>query len=229
MRSRGVLDSLAMNTRIIAVCFLICAASLCCQQPAAAPAPPPAQAHANDLGFTYSLPSDWEVTENNPSPADLKEKWAKAATSEAEKRGINCIQTVMTAKHAAPVSMVVVAALPSECLGSPFSEKDLPGFGQSASESLTQTFDVSDTVYGAYSLGVHGFWIERSKAVLKGQPGVQYTVETVCTSIKKGAVCWMALAADDATLATFEHGAVTLDGDAQPALVPLNAFENKPA
>jgi len=218
-----------MKSTMVVACFALFAPALFGQQPAPSPAPAqPQQVHANSLGFSYSLPADWDVSENNPSPAEVREQWQKAATSDAEKRGINCIQTALTAKHAPPVSMVVVVALPSDCLGSQVTEKDLPGFGQSASESLTQTFELSGSVYGTYTLGVHNFWIERTRAVLQGQPEVQYTVETVCTAIKKGAVCWMALAGDDAALATFEHGAVTLDGDAQPALVPTTAFEKQP-
>ena len=36
------------------------------------------------------------------------------------------------------------------------------------------------------------------------------------------------LAANDAGLQTFEHGAVTIDGEAAPALVPAGTFSKKP-
>jgi hypothetical protein len=57
---------------------------------------------------------------------------------------------------------------------------------------------------------------------------MNYTVETVCSVLKKGAVCWMAMAADKAGLQTFENGAVALDGEVPAALVPATAFEKKP-
>jgi hypothetical protein len=57
---------------------------------------------------------------------------------------------------------------------------------------------------------------------------MNYTVETVCSVLKKGAVCWMAMAADKAGLQTFENGAVTLDGEVPAALVPATAFQKKP-
>jgi hypothetical protein len=38
----------------------------------------------------------------------------------------------------------------------------------------------------------------------------------------------MAVAADDAALKTFEHGAVTLDDEPPVALVPATAFDKKP-
>ncbi len=79
------------------------------------------------------------------------------------------------------------------------------------------------------SLGTHSMWIERSKGALKEHSELQYTVETVCTILKKGAVCWMALGADKDGLTIFESGAVNLDGDAQPALVPATAFDKKPS
>jgi len=63
-------------------------------------------------------------------------------------------------------------------------------------------------------------WVERARGVLKDHPEVTYTVETVCSVLRKGAVCWMAMAKDDAALETFEHGAVSLDGEAPAALVP---------
>ena len=90
-----------------------------------------------------------------------------------------------------------------------------------------RVFDISGQVRGAYSLGAHSLWIERSTGALIGHPEVKYTVETVCSILKKGAVCWMTMAADDAALQTFENGAVTLDGEL-PSAGPGQAFERKP-
>jgi len=56
---------------------------------------------------------------------------------------------------------------------------------------------------------------------------VKYTVETVCSVLKKGAVCWMTMAANQDALQTFENGAVKLDGEAPATLVPASAFAKK--
>jgi hypothetical protein len=228
-----------MNLRLLIPALLLSAASIAAQTPAAAPAKgdlpakadasPTPQAHTSELGFSYSVPSDWEVVDTKPSLPVVQQQVEKNATSEAEKRGINCVQIALTARHGSPASVVVVVALPFDCFGQTMTEKDLPGFAQGAAQGLTQTFDISDPVYGAYSLGTHSMWIERSKGALKEHSELQYTVETVCTILKKGAVCWMALGADKDGLTIFESGAVNLDGDAQPALVPATAFDKKPS
>lgn len=151
------------------------------------------------------------------------------ATSDDEKRGAACTQIALSARHGSPVSTVVAVVLPFACLGAEMTDKDLPGMGSGAMEGIQQNFDLAEPVYGAYSLGAHSVWIERAKGTLKGHPEVPYTVETVCSILKKGAVCWMAMAADDAALQTFEHGGVTLDSEAPTPLVPADAFVKKPA
>jgi hypothetical protein len=109
------------------------------------------------------------------------------------------------------------------------TEKDLPGMGSGAMEGIQQNFDLAEPVYGVYSLGSHHLWVERVKGTFKDHPETHYTVETVCSILKKGAVCWMAIAADEADLRAFELGAVVLDGEAPTPLVPANAFVKKPS
>jgi hypothetical protein len=108
------------------------------------------------------------------------------------------------------------------------TEKDLPGFGAGAAEGIKNTFNISNAVHGAYTVGTHAMWVERANGVLKDSPEMKYTVETVCSVLKKGAVCWMAMAADQAGLQTFENGAVALDGEAPGVLVPATAFQKTP-
>ena len=151
------------------------------------------------------------------------------ATTETEKRGAACTQIALSARQGSPASTVVAVVLPFACLGADMTERDLPGMGSGAMEGVEQNFDVSEPNYGVYSLGSHSLWIERTKGTLKGHPEAKYTVETVCTILKKGAVCWMAIAADDAALQSFEHGAVTLDGEVPVPLVPADAFVRKPS
>jgi hypothetical protein len=215
-----------MKPRLVTAFLVLCCAPLLAQAPAAAPA---TQTHTSDIGFTYGVPADWEVVDTQPSLPVVKEQQSQAATTEDEKKGIACVQIALTARHGNPASVVVVVDLPFDCFGQTMSEKDLPGFASGASEGLKKTFEISDPVYGAYSLGTHSVWVERATGSLIGHPEVKYTIETVCSVLKKGAVCWMAMAADNAELQTFEKGAVTLDGEAPAALVPANAFEKKPS
>ena len=157
----------------------------------------------------------------------MQQEVAKTAKSEDEKKGIGCVQVALTARHGDPASVVVVVALPYDCYGQTMTEKDLPAFGSGASEGLNNTFDISEPIRGVYSLGTHSIWVERAKGTLKGSPDSKYTMETVCSIMKNGAVCWMAMAADDNALQTFENGAVTLDGEAPVVLVPSSAFVKK--
>jgi hypothetical protein len=203
--------------------FLAVGAALTAQTSA-----PAAQAHRSDLGFSYSIPADWNVSDEHPTLPAVKEEQSQAASSEEEKRGIQCVQLELTAKHGTPASMIVVMQLPFSCFGQKMTDQELPGFAQGASEGLKQNFDLTQPVYGSYTLGTHSLWIERTRGAVIGHPEAQYTVEIACSVLKLGAVCWMTMAADDASLQTFEHGKVRLDGEPPVALVPASAFDKKP-
>ncbi len=187
------------------------------------------QSHVSALGFSYSVPKNWEVVDTQGTLPKVKEDAGKNASTDEEKKGLACVEVALTARNGDPASVVVAVALPFDCFGQQMTEKDLPGFGVGASEGLKQNFDLVDPVYGSYALGSHGVWIERAKGTSKTQPELSYTIEVVCSLVKKAAVCWMAMAADDAALRVFEHGAVTLDGDSAGALVPPTAFDKKPS
>lgn len=190
---------------------------------------PAAQTHTSNLGFSYELPSDWQVMQAPSTLADVKQQQSAAASSETEKKGIQCVQIALTARHGTSGSMIVVVQLPEACFGQTITDKDLPGFAQGALTNIKQTMVLSDPVYGAYTLGTHDLQIERVSAVVIGHPEAKFTVEITCGVLKKGAVCWMAMAADNADLATFEQGQVSLDGEPRAALVPADAFQSKPA
>jgi hypothetical protein len=195
----------------------------------AQPPAPVAQVHTSGTGFSYSIPSDWEVVDAHSSLPDLQQQTANDAKSEDEKKGVACTKVELTARHGDPSSVIVVVALPYDCFGQVFSDKDLPGFGTGAAEGVKQSLDVSEPVYGSYSLGTHSMWIERAQGSPKARPDLHYTVEVACSLLKKAAVCWMALAADEASLRTFERAAVSLDGETGTPLVPANAFDKKPS
>lgn len=221
-----------MNVRWMALLLLAGCAPLVAQAPthAAHPAHPASRSFANNLGFTYTFPADWDVVDMSSTLPEARQQAQQSATSETEKQGAACIQIALSARHGSPTSTVVALVLPFSCLGSVMTDKDIPGMAVGAVEGIQQNMDLtSEPQYGSYALGKHTVWIERVKGTLKANPQAQYTVETVCSLVKKGAVCWMTMAADDAALATFEHGMVTLDHEAPKALVPATAFDTKPA
>lgn len=151
---------------------------------------------------------------------------------EAPKKGNACTQVELTARHGSPPSVVVVVVLPFGCYGQPMASKNLADFASGAEEGLKQTFEVTGPVASDYSLGNHSMWLERAQGTVKGQPDAKYILEIACTVLDKGAVCWVAMAADAAHLQTFEQRAVTLEGDVFGALVPARAMQpavpNKP-
>jgi hypothetical protein len=218
-----------MKASFFTMLLILSGAQLGAQAPAPAPPGVESQSHVSDLGFSYSMPKDWEVVDTRSALSTAKSQADKGANSDAEKKGIACVQAALTARHGDPASVVVVVALPFDCFGEEMTEKDLPGFAAGASEGLKQTFDLSEPVYGTYSVGSHSMWIERAKGTSKSNPELSYTIEVTCGLVKKAAVCWMAMAVNDAALRVFEHGAVTLDGDSANALVPPTAFDKKPS
>jgi hypothetical protein len=214
-----------MTARFLAAFLLSGSAALLAQAPAAAPTP---QVHTSELGFAYSVPSDWEVVDSSATLPKVQQQVTQSATSEDEKKGIACAQVALTARHGSPASVVVVVALPFDCFGQQMAESDLAGFASGASEGLKKSFEITDPSHITYSLGAHNMWIERAKGTPIGHPEMAYTIETVCTILKKGAVCWMAMASVESELQTFERGAVTLDGADSAVLVPADVFAKKP-
>lgn len=220
-----VVDLPAMKAFLGASLILISAAVSAAQTPAAA-----TQTQASDLGFRYALPSDWEIVNSNPTLGDVKKQAQQNASTDDEKKGVACVQLALTARHGDPASVIVIVALPFACFGQSMTPNDLPGFAQGAAEGIKQTFDLTDPSNHDYKLGTHPMWLERAKGVPKGHPEAPpYTVEIACTLLKKGAVCWMAMAADQAALKVFEGGSVSLESDAPTALVPSSAFQTPPA
>ncbi len=174
-----------------------------------------AQVQRDDVGFSYSLPAGWQLVVP-PSPRAVLPYPAAVAP----KKGDACIDVAMTARHGSSGSVVVVLALPFTCYGQVLAAGDLANFGTGAAQGLRQSIDVMSQAQGNYSLGNHPVWIERADGIPKDRPEDPYTLEIACTLLEKGAVCWLAMAADAASLHDFEDQGVTLDGETFHALVP---------
>jgi hypothetical protein len=215
-----------MKVRILALVMAGSGAVLRAQAPPASPAPPTL---APDLGFSYSVPSDWEVLSLSPAMAQKKSEGGQAAGSEEEKKGLACLEPVLTARDLKSGSVLSVEALPFACFGHQMTSDDLPGFVAGAPEVLKQSFDMAEPVTATYALGTHSMWIERAHATLKDHPEVPFTVEITCGLLKKAAVCWLAVAGNDDALQAFERSAVSLDGESAGALVPPATFAKKPS
>jgi len=221
-----------MKPRHFSALFLLCGLPLTAQvatpTPAATEAAPATQMHTSELGFAYGIPANWEVVDAAPMVPALRQQAAKDAKSEGERKGADCVNVALTARHGDPASVIVVITLPFDCFGQTLTDNDLPGFGLGVATGMKKSFTMTDPVYGAYTLGAHSVWIERAAGVSIDHPEFKRTLETVCALLKKGAVCWMSMAADEDATRTFEHGAVTLDNDAPVALVPGDVFQKKP-
>lgn len=183
----------------------------------------PPQVEDRDIGFSYSLPADWQTQVSQPAPVAVPYPEALEPT-----KGNSCAQVKLTARRGTPASVIVVVVLPFACYGQSMTEKDLPAFAAGASEGLKQAFELSEPVLSGYSLGSHSMWAERVKGTVKGKPESQYTVEIACTVMKKGAACWMTIAADAGSLQAFENEKVTLEGELYSVMVPAGAFESAP-
>ncbi|MGH9560184.1 MAG: hypothetical protein ACRD3S_01915 [Terracidiphilus sp.] len=227
-----------MKIPALATLFALCIAPLAAQAPAAGDTKTPLSAaasvpatpttHADPVGFSYTLPADWQLLDMQPAMPAIRQRFDKDASSEEEKKGLACAQVTFTARHGDPPSVIVAVTLPFDCWGTTLKDNDLPGFAVGTAGGLKKSWNVIDPQYSAYTLGGHSMWIERATGNPLDHPESKKNIEVVCSILKKGAVCWMAFAADDASMKTFEQGSVTLDDDAPAALVPASAFSPKP-
>jgi hypothetical protein len=179
------------------------------------------------MGFSYSLPLDWEVVDTKPMLPAAAQQAARDYGSEAEKLTA-CVQLPLTARHGTPPSVIAVVGLSFDCMGHSFTATDLPAIANGVTEGMKKSIEIANPVINTYTLGTHSMWMERSTGTLIGHPEIKRTVETVCSVLKKGVVCWMSMTVDDDALQTFENGTVTLDDDAATALVPASALQKKP-
>jgi len=242
-----------MKTSIFAALLILCAATLAAQAPATpdntsvpppqdttvvppppipAPPPPPtapptaAQAHTSDLGFSYSIPPDWEIMNTPTALPSVLQQAAKQYGGEAEKL-IACVQLPLTARHGNPISVIGAVGLPFDCMGHSYSAADLPNVASNLTQSLTKNVLIANPVTNTYTLGTHSMWIQRASGSPAGHTDIKVTLETVCSVLQKGVVCLVAIASDNDALQTFEQGTVVLDTDAATALVPPDALQPK--
>jgi len=213
-----------MKNPIFAALLMLCAASLAGQTPASSAV----KTHADPLGFSYSLPADWNLIDVQPSLPAIRQQVGSEVTSTEEKKGAECAQVPFLARRGDPPSVVEIVTMGFDCFGQKMTQKDLPGVGMGMAEGVKKSFNIVDPVYGAYTLGSHPIWIERASGNFLNSPDRKVEFEAVCAVLKSGVACWMAFLADDASLKAFEQGQVVLEDDTPVALVPPDALTKKP-
>lgn len=179
----------------------------------------------SNFGFSYTYPSDWEVVDSKPMLPAIQLKAGETASSDAERHAIDCTQLALMIRHGTPKSVILVVVLPFECAGVHIKQSDLASVASGVSTGLKKGFEIHDPIYGAYKLGTHDFWAERSHAISKNHPELEVTLETVCSIAKDSLVCWMNLARDDEAIKVFESGLASVEDDLPAALVPASAFK----
>jgi hypothetical protein len=182
----------------------------------------------SDLGFSYRYLNDWDDLTHTKFFEALQRMEALAKNGKGNSkrdlatRASECRRMVLMLARPRPVGgSIVVTAIPFACFGGRPSEKDLPVLQSLAPHYTTAVMDVTSVRAGNYMLGSHKVWIERVWGTPKGQPKKPTIAEVVCGLLKKAFVCWAAgVGSNEAELKGFEQGAVTLDEDSAPALVP---------
>lgn len=215
-----------MKPAIFIVVLVASGTALWAQAPAAQTT---AAIQGSDLGFTYNVPTQWEILSTPPTMAAVRSEASQNAATDEEKKGVACLEAVLTARDRTSGSILSVQALPFACFGKTMTSEELPGFAAGAPEVLKQSFDLGQPITATYSLGTHSMWAERASATLKDHPEVPFTVEIACGLLKKAAVCWMAVAGNEDALHAFERSTVVLDGESAGALVPATIFDKKPS
>jgi len=174
------------------------------------------------------VPQDWTVVETAPSPEAVKTQPTQAPAALEQKRGSACIQVAETARHGDPSSVIVVVTLPFDCFGADNDRAGFAGVRLQRRGGPEAVFDISIR-FTARILWAATALDRARQGNPKGKTEKQYTMEIACSLLQKGAVCWMTMAADEASLRAFEQGTVTLDGEAAAPLIPATAFDKAPS
>lgn len=180
----------------------------------------------SDLGFTYTYPSNWEVVDFKPALPAMRSSLENSATSDAEKKGIDCVQVSLLIRNGSPASVIEALVLPFDCLGVTYKDSDIAAIGMGMAQGLGSSVDVKNPVYGSYKIGAHTIWIEKANGAFLSRPEQNMQLEVLCGVLKKGVVCWMTFAMNQDALNTFENSTVKLEDDAPAKIVPADAFKN---
>jgi hypothetical protein len=208
---------------------ICCCCALSWPQPATAQSATPAPApmvFTSDMGFTYEYPSDWTLVDTNGLTAGLQPDAGGKDGDELGKKAFLCTQIGFAIHNDRGSSAILAMTVPFDCLGLKFDDHALRSFGRGVLAGMSGAANFSSRISAVYQLGTHNLWIGRERGTLKANPQIAVTLETSCTLLKKGAVCWTLLTTNSDIAAIFEGGRVSLEGEAPTALVPPTAFDH---
>ena len=90
-----------------------------------------------------------------------KSEASRNAATDEEKKGLACLEPVLTARDRKSGSVLSVEALPFACFGHEMTNDDLPGFAAGAPEVLKQSFDLGEPVFAKLRPG-HAQHVDRT-------------------------------------------------------------------
>lgn len=170
-------------------------------------------------GWNFDLvyPSDWNVQDLKPILPLMK------LESETRK---NCAQRLFNAKLGVPASDFSIVGQTIECLGHELKLSDL---ALGTMTALNKEFHLSNTEYGAYSIGSLSFWVMRTRAAKIDHPDDVIILEKVITVLPKGVIYLSAFCKDEMAQKEFEHSHFHLANGDDSELIPADAFQGAAA
>jgi tetratricopeptide (TPR) repeat protein len=188
------------------------------------PSAAPEHRFSSDLGFDLSYPAEWTTIDLGPTLPVAKMDLDKQSESDPYRRGIECAQTIFSARLGEPRSIFQAGAVTTECMG---GKPDLDAFTTRTMKSLGGRYQLSETKYAAFAVEGQTFWAMRTSAVdLRDATDVQ-TIEYLATVLPAGLVYWSAHSLNEQARSGFEHAHLHLTGGVETELIPAGVFSGK--
>ena len=218
-----------MKTRTSAL-FLVIAVSAVCSQTSAQPvrtgnshaASGQTRLFTSELGYELSYPAEWTYTDLGPVVPASKMPLDKEAENDAYRRSIECSQSIFSARFGEPRSNFLGGVITTDCMR---EKPDLDTYTDRTMRLLESRYQLSDTHYAAYSVQGQMFWVMRSKAASRNEPGETETIEYVATVLPRGLVYWFVHSKMLQAQEDFEHTHLHLANGVDTDLIPAGVFE----
>jgi hypothetical protein len=177
---------------------------------------------SSELGYELAYPAEWIYNDLGPVLPVSKMALDKESESDSFRRSIECSQNIFSARFGEPRSNFLGGLITTECMG---EKPDLDTFSNRTMRSLEGRYQLSDTHNAAYSVQGQMFWVMRSKAASRNEPGETETIEYVATVLPKGLVYWSAHSKMLQAQEDFEHTHLHLASGVYTELIPAGVFE----
>jgi hypothetical protein len=177
---------------------------------------------SSELGYELSYPAEWIYNDLGPVLPVSKMALDKESESDSFRRSIECSQNIFSARFGEPRSNFLGGVITTECMR---EKPDLDTFSNRTMRSLEGRYQLSDTHNAAYSVQGQMFWVMRSKAASRNEPGETETIEYVATVLPKGLVYWSVHSKMLQAQEDFEHTRLHLASGVDTDLIPAGVFE----